>query len=46
MISNQVKDLKGSPTMKFFSMAKQREQEGHPVIHLEVGQPDFQPQDE
>lgn len=31
--------------MKFFTMAKQREREGHPVIHLEVGQPDFQPLD-
>ncbi|MFX0013946.1 MAG: pyridoxal phosphate-dependent aminotransferase [Promethearchaeota archaeon] len=43
MISDQVKVLKGSPTMSFLSMAKQRELEGHHIIHLSIGQPDFQP---
>ncbi|MHA2247328.1 MAG: pyridoxal phosphate-dependent aminotransferase [Candidatus Hodarchaeales archaeon] len=43
MISEQVKTLKGSPTMFFLSMAKQREKEGHNIIHLSIGQPDFQP---
>ncbi len=43
MISHQVTRLKGSPTMNFLSMAKQRELEGHNIIHLSIGQPDFQP---
>lgn len=43
MISNQVACLKGSPTMKYFALAKKREAEGHHIIHLEIGQPDFQP---
>jgi len=43
MISDQVRILKGSPTMQFLSMAKKREREGHHIIHLSIGQPDFQP---
>lgn len=43
MISDQVRILKGSPTMNFLSMARQRESEGHHIIHLSIGQPDFQP---
>ncbi len=43
MISDQVGILKGSPTMNFLSMAKKREREGHQIIHLSIGQPDFQP---
>ena len=43
MISDQVGILKGSPTMQFLSMAKKREREGHHIIHLSIGQPDFQP---
>ncbi|MHA2204212.1 MAG: aminotransferase class I/II-fold pyridoxal phosphate-dependent enzyme [Candidatus Hodarchaeales archaeon] len=43
MISEQVRILKGSPTMNFLSMAKKREKEGHEIIHLSIGQPDFQP---
>jgi aspartate/methionine/tyrosine aminotransferase len=29
--------------MQFLSMAKKREREGHHIIHLSIGQPDFQP---
>ncbi|MFW9990838.1 MAG: pyridoxal phosphate-dependent aminotransferase [Candidatus Odinarchaeota archaeon] len=43
MISKQVKRLSGSPIVQIFSLAVQREREGHPVIHLEIGQPDFPP---
>ncbi|MFW9855208.1 MAG: pyridoxal phosphate-dependent aminotransferase [Candidatus Thorarchaeota archaeon] len=43
MLPKQLKALQGSPTGKFFAMAKEREAEGYPVIHLEIGQPDFQP---
>ncbi|MFX0052330.1 MAG: pyridoxal phosphate-dependent aminotransferase [Candidatus Hermodarchaeota archaeon] len=43
MISNQVTNLKGSSTARFLKLAKDREAEGHHIIHLEIGQPDFQP---
>jgi aspartate/methionine/tyrosine aminotransferase len=43
MLSDQLKQLKGSPTAKFFSLAKEREAQGHNIVHLEIGQPDFQP---
>jgi aminotransferase len=43
MSSSQINDLSGSPTAEFFSLAKKRESEGHDIIHLEIGQPDFQP---
>ena len=43
MLSEQLKQLKGSPTAKFFRLAKEREAQGHDVAHLEIGQPDFQP---
>ncbi|MFX1513730.1 MAG: pyridoxal phosphate-dependent aminotransferase [Promethearchaeota archaeon] len=43
MISQQISQLTGSPILQFLKMAKQREAEGHQIIHLEVGQPDFQP---
>jgi len=43
MASNQIKSLKGSPTANFFALANQRETEGHNIIHLEIGQPDFSP---
>ena len=43
MLSEQLKQLKGSPTAKFFRLAKEREAQGHKIIHLEIGQPDFQP---
>lgn len=29
--------------MKMFALAKRREAEGHHIIHLSIGQPDFQP---
>ncbi len=43
MPSLQINDLEGSATAEFFSLAKKREAEGHDIIHLEIGQPDFQP---
>jgi aspartate/methionine/tyrosine aminotransferase len=43
MLSNQLKQLEGSPTAKFFRLAKEREAQGHDIVHLEIGQPDFQP---
>ncbi|MHA1947583.1 MAG: pyridoxal phosphate-dependent aminotransferase [Candidatus Hodarchaeales archaeon] len=43
MLSDQLKKLKGSPTAKFFRLAKEREAQGHNIVHLEIGQPDFQP---
>ena len=43
MISRQISHLTGSSTAKFFSLAKKRENEGHDIIHLEIGQPDFAP---
>ena len=43
MLSDQLKKLEGSSTAKFFRLAKEREALGHDVIHLEIGQPDFQP---
>ena len=43
MLSEQLKQLKGSPTAKFFRLAKEREAKGHNIVHLEIGQPDFQP---
>jgi aspartate/methionine/tyrosine aminotransferase len=43
MLSEQLKQLKGSPTAKFFRLAKEREAQGHDIVHLEIGQPDFQP---
>ncbi|PWI46974.1 hypothetical protein CEE45_14125 [Candidatus Heimdallarchaeota archaeon B3_Heim] len=43
MLSEQLKQLQGSPTAKFFRLAKEREANGHNIIHLEIGQPDFQP---
>ncbi len=43
MTSSQIKELIGSPTAEFFSLAKKRESEGYNIIHLEIGQPDFQP---
>jgi aminotransferase len=43
MLSEQLKQLQGSPTAKFFRLAKEREAQGHDIIHLEIGQPDFQP---
>ncbi|MHA2306255.1 MAG: aminotransferase class I/II-fold pyridoxal phosphate-dependent enzyme [Candidatus Hodarchaeales archaeon] len=43
MPSSQINDLEGSATAEFFSLAKKREAEGHDIIHLEIGQPDFQP---
>ncbi|MHA1976988.1 MAG: pyridoxal phosphate-dependent aminotransferase [Candidatus Hodarchaeales archaeon] len=43
MLSEQLKQLQGSPTAKFFRLAKEREANGHDIIHLEIGQPDFQP---
>ena len=43
MLSDQLKQLEGSPTAKFFRLAKEREAHGHDIIHLEIGQPDFQP---
>ncbi|MFX0086423.1 MAG: pyridoxal phosphate-dependent aminotransferase [Candidatus Hodarchaeota archaeon] len=43
MTSYQINELIGSPTAEFFSLAKKRESEGHDIIHLEIGQPDFQP---
>jgi aspartate/methionine/tyrosine aminotransferase len=43
MLSEQLKKLKGSPTANFFSLAKEREAQGHNIVHLEIGQPDFQP---
>ncbi len=43
MLSDQLKQLQGSPTAKFFRLAKEREASGHDIIHLEIGQPDFQP---
>ncbi len=43
LISQQISQLTGSPILQFLKIAKQREAEGHQIIHLEVGQPDFQP---
>ncbi len=43
MLSETLKRLKGSPTAKFFRLAKEREAKGHHIVHLEIGQPDFQP---
>lgn len=43
MLSEQLKRLEGSPTAKFFRLAKEREAQGHDIVHLEIGQPDFQP---
>ena len=43
MLSDQLKQLKGSPTARFFRLAKEREAQGHNIVHLEIGQPDFQP---
>lgn len=43
MLSDQLKKLEGSSTAKFFRLANEREALGHDVIHLEIGQPDFQP---
>jgi len=43
VISNQVENLKGSSTARFLKLAKDREAKGHDIIHLEIGQPDFQP---
>ena len=43
MLSKQLKQLKGSPTAKFFRLAQEREAQGHNIVHLEIGQPDFQP---
>ena len=43
MLSEQLKQLQGSPTAKFFRLAKEREAKGHDIVHLEIGQPDFQP---
>ncbi len=43
MISRQISELQGSSTAKFFSLAKEREKQGHNIIHLEIGQPDFPP---
>jgi len=43
MLSEQLKKLKGSPTAKFFRLAQEREAQGHNIVHLEIGQPDFQP---
>ncbi|MHA2176042.1 MAG: pyridoxal phosphate-dependent aminotransferase [Candidatus Hodarchaeales archaeon] len=46
MLSNQLKKLEGSSTAKFFRLANEREALGHDIIHLEIGQPDFQPSQE
>ncbi len=43
LTSSQINKLAGSPTAEFFSLAKKREAEGYDIIHLEIGQPDFQP---
>jgi aspartate aminotransferase len=43
MISNQIANLKGSSTAEFLKLAKEREKQGYDIIHLEIGQPDFQP---
>jgi aspartate/methionine/tyrosine aminotransferase len=44
MISKTVTDLKGSPTAQIFILAKKLEmEENRDIIHLEIGQPDFQP---
>ncbi|MHA2224881.1 MAG: pyridoxal phosphate-dependent aminotransferase [Candidatus Hodarchaeales archaeon] len=45
MISNQISNLEGSLTGFFLKLAKKRASEGHNVINLGIGQPDFQPLD-
>lgn len=41
LIASRVSDLKSSGIRAVMALAQQREAEGFPVIHLEVGQPDF-----
>lgn len=41
MLSQKVKNLKSSPTLALVAKAKQLEKEGHNVISLTVGEPDW-----
>lgn len=40
-IANRMKNVPGSGTLKILSLANKLEEEGEDIIHLEVGQPDF-----
>ena len=41
VISERMKDIPPSGTLKMLAKSKELEQEGRKIIHLEVGQPDF-----
>lgn len=40
-LSKRMKKISGSGTIRMLEIAKEREQKGQKVIHLEVGEPDF-----
>lgn len=40
-IANRMGNVPGSGTLKILSLANQLEEEGKDIVHLEVGQPDF-----
>ena len=41
VISERMKDIPPSGTLKMLAKSKELEQKGRKIIHLEVGQPDF-----
>jgi aspartate aminotransferase len=44
-ISETLRKIEGSATAQIFAKAKELEQAGRDIIHLEIGQPDFSPPD-
>ena len=42
-ISQRVKDLQPSATVRLMSLAKQMKEEGQDIINLAGGEPDFKP---
>jgi len=42
-IASRIAQLNGEGALAVFSRAKELERQGHSVIHLELGEPDFHP---
>src|SRR2546430_3515627 len=42
-IATRVSQLNGEGALAVFSRAKELEKQGHSIIHLELGEPDFHP---
>jgi aspartate aminotransferase len=42
-IASRISQLTGEGALAVFARAKELEKQGHPIIHLELGEPDFHP---